>query len=247
MTNVISIPSDDEDGAIAALETLATKFTSGVDALADTQYHPQIQFAFQIKNGPKRNEKKFFDRLVTESWSRAVPSLRKLILCYLDQIHGGEDGMPWHRCSPAIRAFVLLDPSPRDVWKLWIKKGDAEHDSYPVDKLYDEYMRGRSYGSLDDFAFCALMTLHRVNGGGDEEEELYCDSRGLIAVAERMNIEPKQFSEIVVAAFIDAFGEFASSDKGMIGSVEGVLLKALRNGNPYAKEVGRHFAQRLGV
>ena len=63
------------------------------------------------------------------------------MLGYLNNIDGGEGDMPWHyggQSLLALRALVLLDADAHDVYRLYLKKGDLEHDHGPYE-LYAEY------------------------------------------------------------------------------------------------------------
>jgi hypothetical protein len=146
------------DAAIAVVNDLADRMERNIEALYACG---SINIRYIIAGQPLDNGA-FFARFVDENWIEAAPALRRLMLAYLNGIEGGEGGMPWHyECagSPhAMRALMLLDLDAQDVYRLYLSKGDLEHDHWPY-HFYKEYLSHRGWRHEADFRFSIHLTM----------------------------------------------------------------------------------------
>ena len=87
------------------------------------------------------------------------------MLGYLNNIDGGEGDMPWHyggQSLLALRALVLLDADAHDVYRLYLKKGDLEHDHGPYRAL------------------CRVLDRHGVRNEADVRFGIYLTLMGYL-------------------------------------------------------------------
>jgi hypothetical protein len=235
VAHLIDVPSDSEAGAISALQTLIGMFEKGVDALV---YDWRIHLKFRL-DGETFEEKDFFNGLVRQSWTGTAPYLRKLVMTCLEQIEAGQDFMPWPS-EPAFRALVLLDPDARDVWRLYLQKGDSGHFEYPATDLFDEYVQSRGWHGADDISFGVYMLFERLNWSVDAEHVL--DQCGLMAAAQRL-MPSHQFADVLVAEMRDSRVIENDPSGPRAAEVAEIIFEVLGQGGSYGKAALAHLMQ----
>lgn len=143
--------------ALAVLEELAARMEHDLDALILCN---TITLRF-VLDGQEIPADTFFDRFVQTRSAEAVPLLRRILLAYLNGIEGGEGGMPWNltgQSFQALRALLLLDANSLDIYRLYIDKGDLEHDDLPFG-FFAAYVRRHGVRGEADIRFGIHMTL----------------------------------------------------------------------------------------
>lgn len=150
---------DDEslDAAIAVVDDLAGRMERD---LGSRDFCETISLRLVLDDQPL-DVASFFDRFVQEDRMEAAAPLRRLMLAYLNNIVGDEGGLPWHyngQAQHALRALVLLDADAHDVYRLYLDKGDIEHDAGPYE-LYAEYLERHGVHNEADIRFGIYLTM----------------------------------------------------------------------------------------
>jgi hypothetical protein len=187
MTTLV-VPDDSREAAIAVLEDLATRMERDLNALICCE---TISLHF-VQNGKPLGATAFFNRFVDNNWTEAVPVLRRLMLAYLNNIAGDEGGMPWHtngQAQSALRALMLLDVNSYDVYRLYIVKGDPEHDHGPYE-FYAEFAGHHGIAGEEDIRFGIYLTLIAC-------QITDTDPSALLQSAERL-VTPERFADLVI-------------------------------------------------
>jgi hypothetical protein len=197
---VTLIVADDSRGAaIAVLDDLAVRMERDLESmiLCDS-IHVRL-----LRNGNDLDFGAFCDRFVQNGWREAVPLLRRILLAYLHHIPGGDGNMPWSYkgWAPAeagqpirvLRALVMLDSGSQDVYRLYIAKGDLEHDTHPYE-LYGEYVRCHGVRNESDISFGIYLTVMGCNGAA-------IDTSALMDGAAH-HVTPERFADLVMEALL---------------------------------------------
>ena len=154
----LSAASWSSERAIGLVDDLAERMEHGTSALIRCG---SINVRFVIA-GEVVSNTAFFARFVDERWVNAAPALRRLLTAYLEGIEGGEGCMPWHHQGGgsgfALRALMLLDLDAYDVYRLYLDKGDLEHDQWPYN-FYKEYVDRRGWRNEADVGFGIYLTM----------------------------------------------------------------------------------------
>jgi len=132
--------------------------------------------------------------------------------------------MPWQAVGHAPRALVLLDPAAVDVYRMHLAKGDLEHDLWPYDTLYPEYLAAHGLRSEARLRFGAYLTMM---GLFDTE----VDVGAIFREAEKIS-PASRFAEIVM--------DEAASERSMIE-----LLRHVMPDDPFEGAVGGAVRKRL--
>lgn len=150
---------DDEslDAAIAVVDDLAGRMERD---LGSRDFCESISLRLVLDDQPL-DVASFFDRFEQEDRMEAAAPLRRLMLAYLNNIEGGEGCLPWHyegHALHALRALVLLDAGAHDVYRLYLDKGDIEHDAGPYE-LHAEYLERHGARNEADIRFGIYLTM----------------------------------------------------------------------------------------
>jgi len=184
----VPVADDSRSAALAALEDLAGRMERDLDALYRCG---AINFRF-VCNGIDLDQTEFFGRFVRENWVEAARPLKRILMAYLNSIEGGEGCMPWHdggQAIQALRALVLLDPDAYDAYRLYLEKGDLEHDHSPYE-LYTEFVVRHGIRHEADVRFGIFLT---VMGCLDTDT----NPKPLMKRAEKI-VTPERFADIVI-------------------------------------------------
>jgi hypothetical protein len=214
-------PSCEKDDCIAVLRELASRIESDFHAmLVCDAFSPRFVVAGEVEDCET-----FFGRFVDEDWSDAAPELRRVLWGYLTRIHGGEDGRPWASAGSALRALMLLDLDAQDVFRLYIDKGDLEHEHGPYE-FYEEFVARRGWRNAADVEFSLYLT---IRGCFDTE----VDPTTPIEMAEQFMTAQDAATQIR-----EIFERFQLSD--CISD----YVKRLAPASPYVEEVARTLVAR---
>lgn len=210
-----------------ACDAALTKMTKRMARnFAAVTWGRNLRLNFEVAGEPC-TEQRFFDEIV----SRNLPLqsvLRDLLATYLKKIgKGGEGRQLWQSeevpaLGFAMRALVLLDASALDVFREFVRKRDAEHESYCRRVILRDFVARHGWRDIEAVKFGVYFHMHLEQSG---LVGFKLDTYGLVTAAEHL-VPADVLAGIIVkeamafphrAAQVDAFGSMLEREANGYG------------------------------
>ena len=136
-----------------------------------------------VTNGKSIREETLAETIIDKRMFGIIPSLRNLILTYLEGVESGEGHQPWCEGEEGVaalghllRTLMVLDGSNSyDVMRAYMLKRDGEHEGFSGDVVYPEMLRSHPIRSERDIQLASF--LYRIVFGEGVAPPRHCGTQ----------------------------------------------------------------------